>query len=521
MSRDIEYDSEGFISVPYPLGVNRAFPLDSRSFFSNIDDARRAVRNAVFLERQIEYDEDEVTKDTLVLPTESEGGLDSEYYFGEPIVVCEGDGSTSTLYVVVKVVDEYGIHGDLMSVCEGLNSEYLRKDEAADYIYQYIHEHLNAECIDDYLFTGAVDECGHPIPSTGLYAFGLMEEDGVLKKCDETPKKVLSFDPSTPYDKNTNPLATMNTVRHALSGKVDKKPGYGLSQNDLTDCLMEKLLNMPSISVEGDKLTINGKSYKLQEWYEIFDYYVGWLTLNRKDYFYELSKDELLDAVKNSGNVPPEGKLYGKDTACGYNTFFVMKRKNINIDGSIRGEYSEWESNGLTSPIRTNLPSVMQHNDVMIHDMQYDVYGIHTYYPNPSDKVQIAFNVNLFDYYVGWMYIEDRNDFYTTTKDTLIAHAEFGNFDGEYYVYEQDYLDNNLFYVMLKDGVGFDEPVTIDGTEDSSTLTSLELVSPIRTDVLSVMEHDTVLIDGATYRVYGLHSYYPNRSDKVHIVFSK
>lgn len=517
---EIRYNEE--ISVPMPFGVNRAFPLDSRSFFSDIEDAREAVRYAVRLERE---------HDTgyLTLPSEEMGGANSPYYFGQPVAVSEGDGSTATLYLVVKATDEHGDeYGELVDVCHGLNSEYLKKDEAPDYIAAYIHEHLNTDCIDGYLFTGAVDECGHTIDSTGLYAFGLKEVDGVLQKCDDA-EKVLSFDPSTPYDKKTNPLATMNTVRRALAGKVDVKPGYGLSQNDLTDCLMQKLANMPSITIEGDKLTINGKSYKLQEWYEVFDYYVGWLNLNRRGRFLELSKEELLDAVRNSGTVPPEGKLYGKDAACGYNTFFVMKRKNINIDGSVHGEFSEWESGGLTSPIRTYVPSVMQHNDVMVNDMMYDVYGLHTHHPNPSDTVQIAFNVTLFDYYVGWMRIEKREDFYTKTKDDLISHAEFANFDGEYYVYEHDYLDYNLFYVMVKEGVGFDSPVMIDGEEDSSHMSSFHeyngeqygLDSPIRSDVPSVMEHDSVVIDGVTYRVYGVHTHRPNSTDKVHIVFSK
>ena len=531
------------VSLPFPFGVHKAFPLDSRSFFSNFYDAQVAVRDAVELKRN--------QNGTFVLPSEENGGADSVYYYGQPIVVTENGADTVGLYLITKAYDNQNQpYGRLENVCSGLSNEYLRKSDAERFINEliqkYVEENLNTECIDDYLFTNAIDECGKTLPSDGLYAYGLKEVNGVLQKCEEA-KKVLSFDPETVYDKNVNQLATLDSVRNRieafkkylddfmdkldckLNKKVDKKRGYGLSKNDFTDCLKEKLENFPDISVEGDKLTINGKSYKLEEWVEIFDYYIGWINLRKREHFMELSKDELLNAVKATGTVPPEGKLYGKDSACGYNTFFVMKRKKLDIDHSVRGEYSEWESEGLKSDIRTYIPSIMQHNDVMINDNMYDVYGLHTGYPNPSDTVQIAFNINLYDYYVGWMYLEDRDDFYSKTTNDLTAHAEFGNFDGEYHVYEGEYRDYNLFYLMVKEGVDFDEPVEIEGVVDNSHMSSkfdvggelYGLDSPIRANISSVMEHDSVSIDGVTYRVYGVHTYRPNNTDKVHIVFSK
>lgn len=531
------------VSLPYPFGVHKAFPLDSRSFFSSMYEAQLAVRDAVELKRN--------QNGTFTLPSEEDGGADSVYYYGEPVVVAENGADTVGLYIITKAYDnQNNPYGRLENVCSGLSNEYLRKSDANELIneliQQYVEENLNTECIDDYLFTNAIDECGNTLPTDGLYAYGFKEVNGVLEKCEEV-KKVLSFDPETSYDKNANQLATLDSVRNRigalkaylddfmdkvnckLNKKVDKKRGYGLSKNDFTDCLKEKLENFPDISIDGNRLIINGKSYKLEEWVEIFDYYIGWINVRKREHFLELSKDELLNAVKATGTVPPEGKLYGKDVACGYNTFFVMKKKKLDINHSVRGEYSEWESEGLKSDIRTYMPSVMQHTDVMINDNMYDVYGLHTGYPNPSDTVQIAFNVNLYDYYVGWMYLEHKSDFYRKTSDDLTAHAEFGNFDGGYYVYEGEYRGYNLFYLMVKEGVGFDEPVEIEGVEDNSHLSSkfnvegvsYGLDSPIRSNISSVMEHDTILIDGITYRVYGVHTYRPNRTDKVHIVFSK
>ncbi len=543
---DTEYNNiiiDQTVSLPYPFGVHKAFPLDSRSFFTNLEDALEAVHDAVQLTR--------VGESMFMLPSEENGGADSVYYYGQPIAVSSGDGFTADLYLVVKTIDrDGGEYGTLKNVCYGLDENYLRKDEVEEYLNEivesYVKERLNTECITDYLFTNAVDDCGHTIPSTGLYSFGIKEVEGLIQLCNEA-KKVLSFDPDIPYDKNTNPLATLQSVstriqslkteldktlaciKKQLKNKVDKKRGYGLSQNDFTDCLLEKLLSIPEISLDGDKFTINGKSFKLEEWVEIFDYYIGWMNLDRREDFLTVSKDELVKSVKDTGYVPPEGKLYGPKTACGYNTFFFMKQKRLNIDSSVKGKYSEWVSEELPSPIRTYIPSVIHHNDVMINDTMYDVYGLHTYYPNSADTVQIAFNLTLFDYYVGWMKLESRNDFYSKTKDELISHAQFGNFDSVYHVYDREYLNDNLFYLMVKDTVEFDVPVEIDGETDHSKFMSFfdnggelyGLESPIAARISSVMEHDTIDIDGVTYRVYGVHTYRPNSTDSVHIVFSK
>lgn len=398
------------VSLPYPLGVHKAFPLDSRSYFSNMEEAQVAVKDAVQLQRN--------ENGNFILPSEEDGGADSVYYYGQPVVVAENDADTVGLYIVVKAYSSQNSpYGKLESVCSGLSSEYLKKDDANTLvnalINQYVEENMNTECIDDYLFTNAIDDCGNMLPTDGLYAFGLKEKNGVLEKCD-SHKKVLSFDPNTLYDKNTNQIATLDSITNALNAfkiyvdeqlthKVDKIPGYGLSQNDFNDYFKDKLETLPWISIQGNKLTINGNTYRLEEWTDIADYYVG------------------------------------------------------------------------------------------------------------------------------WMQIRDRGDFFSATKSQLIAHSEAGFFTKSYAVFDGSYGNNNLFFLMTKEGVIFDEPVEISGLSDSSHLSSKTLVdgveygleSPIRTDISSIMHHAPILVNGTQYNVYGLHTYRPNTTDCVHVVFSR
>ncbi|MBP5723201.1 MAG: hypothetical protein J6X18_06485 [Bacteroidales bacterium] len=512
------------VSLPFPFGMNRALPIDSRSFFSNMEEALEAVHDAVYLQTD--------GHGNFVLPSEEEGGVDSPYYFGEPVIVVSDNGESAQAYVVVKKYDEDDEpYGDLEPVNYNLLSQYLNESQVAELselmIERYISENLNVDCIDDYLFTSERDDCGNEVPANGLYAYGLKEVNGKIELCDYA-RKILAFDPATLYDEYTNPLATVDTVKRSLAKfmeyvikelnkKVDKVPGYGLSQNDFTDCLLDKLTNLPYISIEGNKLTINGKPFMLNEWFEVFDYYIGWMTLRKRSRFIELTREELLNAVKDTGNVPSLGKLYGPSAACGYNTFFVMKRKYLTIDKAYRGEYSELHSEGIASRIRTDLPAVMHHADVMINDVFYDVYGLHTYHPNPSDTIQIAFGYDTYDYYIGWITLKRRSQFYTLTKNEIMeCIKDSGDVPPEGKLYGPDSANGyNTFIIIKRKHITIDSPV--DG--EFSEWFSNGIPSPVRSYLDSTMKHADIDISNITYDVYGLYTNYPNPLDTVQVAF--
>jgi hypothetical protein len=133
-----------------------------------MEEAQAAVHDAVQLQRNQNGD--------FILPSEEDGGVDSVYYYGEPIAVAENNAETVGLYIITKAFDEHNEpYGELQNVCSGLSSEYLRRDEANDLINSLIQEcienNLNTDCIDDYLFTNAIDDCGNIVPSDGLYAY--------------------------------------------------------------------------------------------------------------------------------------------------------------------------------------------------------------------------------------------------------------------------------------------------------------------------------------------------------------
>jgi hypothetical protein len=247
---------------------------------------------------------------------------------------------------------------------------------------------------------------------------------------------------------------------------------------------------------------------------DVYDYYVGWLNLNIREHFFSLSKDTLLQNVKASGNVPVEGTMYGPDKSSRYNTFFVMKRKGISIDSSYLGNYSELHSNGVSSPIRTYISSIMHHTDASLNGVMYDVYGLYTYRQNPNDEIQIAFNRSMFDYYIGFMNLNRKEDFYNKSPYDFTNMSTYGMLDDEF-VYEDYYKGNNLFYVMVRDGVTFGDSWLTSGVMCHT------LTSPISERISSVIRRDDIFMDGANYKVYGVHSYRANESDFVHIAISK
>jgi hypothetical protein len=206
--------------------------------------------------------------------------------------------------------------------------------------------------------------------------------------------------------------------------------------------------------------------------------------------------------------------MYGPEKALRYDTFFVMKRKGISIDSSYLGKYSELHSNGVASPIRTYIPSVMHHTDVSLNGVKYDVYGLHTYRPNPNDEIQVAFNRSMFDYYIGFMHLNRKEEFYNKSPYDFTNMATYGMLDDEF-VYEEYYRGNNLFYVMVRDGVTFGESWLTSGNMCHT------LTSPISERISSVIRRDDIFMDGAYYKVYGVHSYRANESDFVHIAISK
>lgn len=87
---------------------------------------------------------------------------------------------------------------------------------------------------------------------------------------------------------STNPVQN-KAIKTALDSKVDKASGKGLSTNDFTTDLKSKLEGLPTISLSGNTLTINGQQFTLTPAggggeSTAKDYFIGWTTGSKADF---------------------------------------------------------------------------------------------------------------------------------------------------------------------------------------------------------------------------------------------
>lgn len=87
---------------------------------------------------------------------------------------------------------------------------------------------------------------------------------------------------------STNPVQN-KVIKSALDSKVDKVSGKGLSTNDFTTELKNKLSALPEISISGNTLTIDGRQFTLTPAggggeSTAKDYFIGWTTGSKSDF---------------------------------------------------------------------------------------------------------------------------------------------------------------------------------------------------------------------------------------------
>jgi hypothetical protein len=87
---------------------------------------------------------------------------------------------------------------------------------------------------------------------------------------------------------STNPVQN-KVITDALASKVDKVSNKGLSTNDFTTALKNKLSALPVISISGNTLTIDGQQFTLTPAggggeSTAKDYFIGWTTGSKSDF---------------------------------------------------------------------------------------------------------------------------------------------------------------------------------------------------------------------------------------------
>lgn len=167
-----------------------------------------------------------------------------------------------------------------------------------------------------------------------------------------------------------NPVQN-KAIKAALDGKVDKDTGMGLSQENFTTALKNKLNAMPNITnydAANDRITIGSKTYQLTEYVPIPDYYIGW-TSGTKSAFAALNESQLKQLA--TSYMVANNPTY--QHACTNIIFFVMfKTDKAPKNGSL-------VAGGLSSPISAAdflAGGDCPHEPVTIDGTTYKIYGI-------------------------------------------------------------------------------------------------------------------------------------------------
>lgn len=167
-----------------------------------------------------------------------------------------------------------------------------------------------------------------------------------------------------------NPVQN-KAIKAALDEKVDTATGMGLSQENFTTALKNKLNAMPNITnydAANDRITIGGKTYQLTEYVPIPDYYIGW-TSGTKSAFAALNESQLKQL--STSYLVANNPTY--QHACTNIIFFVMfKTDKAPKNGSL-------VAGGLSSPISAAdflAGGDCPHEPVTIDGTTYKIYGI-------------------------------------------------------------------------------------------------------------------------------------------------
>ena len=171
-------------------------------------------------------------------------------------------------------------------------------------------------------------------------------------------------------------IGILDAVGVNLDNKVDTETGKGLSTNDFTNELKNKLNNMPYITAydyQNHRVTLNdgnghSQVYQLTPYVPIPDYYIGW-TSGTKSAFAALNESQLKQLA--TSYMVANNPTY--QHACTNIIFFVMfKTDKAPKNGSL-------VAGGLSSPISAAdflAGGDCPHEPVTIDGTTYKIYGI-------------------------------------------------------------------------------------------------------------------------------------------------
>ena len=150
------------------------------------------------------------------------------------------------------------------------------------------------------------------------------------------------------------------------AAKVDTESGKGLSTNDFTTALKNKLNAMPNITgydATNDRITIGSKTYQLTEYVPIPDYYVGFANSSTAN-FQNMTTEQLVALVGQGKTVDSNPSHSG--TWDEY-ILFVLKRTNVSITSAT---FTSIAGGGAQQ-----LELAQMHDNITIDGTTYNVIG--------------------------------------------------------------------------------------------------------------------------------------------------
>jgi hypothetical protein len=167
-----------------------------------------------------------------------------------------------------------------------------------------------------------------------------------------------------------NPVQN-KAIKAALDGKVNTEPGKGLSTNDFTNELKNKLNNMPYITAydyQNHRVTLNdgnghSQVYQLTPYVPTPDYYVGFANSSTSN-FQAMTKEQLMALVGNGKTVDSNPSHSG--TWDEY-ILFVLKRTNVSITSAT---FTSIAGGGAQQ-----LELATMHDNITVDGTTYNVVG--------------------------------------------------------------------------------------------------------------------------------------------------
>lgn len=181
-----------------------------------------------------------------------------------------------------------------------------------------------------------------------------------------------------------NPVQS-NVIQNALNNKVDKVSGKGLSTNDFTNALKEKLTALPAIALSGNILTIDGQQFTLTPAggggdSTAKDYFVGWTTGSKAD-FAALTAAQL-EALATGYSTAQNPTYTGQ---FGQNRIFFLLYKSA-------PQRIVLTSSGQEMVQNIEQDNTCPHDPVTIDDTTYQLFGIFaSSQHDASDSMTITF----------------------------------------------------------------------------------------------------------------------------------